>query len=108
VFVEAIDSRRVIVSLWGESRWAQNLRAPAPDARLRFGNRLEPIEAHEMPNDDRKTAVMLALCRQNASSFARLNFKVDPKRVTLEQAHELAARYPVFRIETRRLRAASG
>ena len=42
---------------------------------------------------------MLAICRQYAF-FARGYFKVDPKQVTLEQARELAARYPVFMIET--------
>jgi hypothetical protein len=41
---------------------------------------------------------MLAICRQYPY-FARGYFKVDPKQVTLEQARELAARYPVFRIE---------
>jgi hypothetical protein len=42
---------------------------------------------------------MLAICREYPY-FARGYFKVDPKQVTLEQASELATRYPVFRIET--------
>jgi hypothetical protein len=42
---------------------------------------------------------MLAISRQDPH-FARGYFKVDPKQVTIEQARELAARYPVFRIET--------
>jgi hypothetical protein len=39
------------------------------------------------------------ICRKYPSIF-RQYFKVDPKQVTLEQARELAARYPVFRVET--------
>lgn len=100
VFVAAVGRVRVIVSMRGESPWARNLRAPTADAHLRFGTRLEPVEACELKDGDGKAAVILALCRQNPS-FARFNFKVDPQRVTLEQAQRLADRYPVFRIETR-------
>jgi deazaflavin-dependent oxidoreductase (nitroreductase family) len=100
VAVSAVDARPYIVSVWGESHWVRNLRAPAPGAQLRFGTRLEPIEAHELEDREEQAAVMLAICRQYPA-IARRYDKVDPKRETLEQAHELAARYPVFRIETR-------
>jgi deazaflavin-dependent oxidoreductase (nitroreductase family) len=97
VAVAVVDGHRHIVSLWGESQWARNLRAGA-GAKLRLGSRIEPIEAHELEDGDGKAALMLAISRQYPY-FARGYFKVDPKQVTLEQARALAARYPVFRIE---------
>jgi deazaflavin-dependent oxidoreductase (nitroreductase family) len=97
VTVAAIGGHRYIVSLWGESQWARNLRAGAR-AKLRLGSRIEPVEAHELEEGEEKAAIMLDICRQYPY-FARGYFKVDPKQVTLEQARELAARYPVFRIE---------
>src|SRR5438132_6973290 len=98
VVVAAVESRRYIVSLWGESQWARNLRANAA-AKLRFGSRIEPIEGHELKNEEEKAGVLLAICRKYPSVFRRY-FKVDPKQVTLEQARELARRYPVFRVES--------
>jgi deazaflavin-dependent oxidoreductase (nitroreductase family) len=47
VAVAAIDGHRYIVSLWGESQWARNLRAGA-GAKLRLGGWIEPVEAHEL------------------------------------------------------------
>src|SRR5215813_4210824 len=90
VVVAAVDGECYIVSLWGESQWARNLRATAA-AKLRFGNRIEPIEGHEVQNEEQTAGILLSI-------FQRY-FKVDPKQVTLEQARELATRYPVFRIE---------
>ncbi|HEY4028257.1 MAG TPA: nitroreductase family deazaflavin-dependent oxidoreductase [Candidatus Dormibacteraeota bacterium] len=98
VAIAAVDGRRYIVSLWGESQWARNLRA-GTEARLQVGRRAEPIDAHEVDAGDEKADLMLAVSRQYPF-FARGYFKVDPRKVTLEQARELAARYPVFRIET--------
>ena len=100
VAVGAVEGRRYIVSVWGESQWARNLRARG-EAQLRFGSRMEPIEAHELEDGEGKAAAMLALCRQYPA-VARSYYKVDPKRLTLEQAHQVAASYPVFRIEARR------
>jgi deazaflavin-dependent oxidoreductase (nitroreductase family) len=98
VAVAAVDGRRYIVSLWGESQWARNVRAGG-EAQLRVGSRIDPIAAHELEGGEEKATVMLAISRQYPF-FARGYFKVDPKQVTLEQARELAARYPVFMIET--------
>jgi hypothetical protein len=81
----------------GESQWARNLRANAA-AKLRVGSRIEPIEGHELKNEEEKAGVLLGICRKYPSVFRRY-FKVDPKQVTLEQARELATRYPVFGIE---------
>ena len=97
VVVAAVDGRRYIVSLWGESQWARNLRVN-PAAKLRFGSRMEPIEGHELNDDQERAGVLLSICRKYPSIFQRY-FKVDPKQVTLEQARELATRYPVFRTE---------
>jgi deazaflavin-dependent oxidoreductase (nitroreductase family) len=96
VAVAAIGGHRYIVSVWGESQWARNLRAGAT-AKLRLGSRIEPVEAHELGEGEEKAAIMLAICRQYRF-FAR-DLKVDPKQVTIEEARELAARRPVFRIE---------
>jgi deazaflavin-dependent oxidoreductase (nitroreductase family) len=97
VVVAAVDGRRYIVSLWGESQWARNLRANAA-AKLRVGSRIEPVEGHELKNEEEKAGVLFAIYRKYPSIFRRY-FKVDPKQVTLEQARELATRYPVFRIQ---------
>jgi deazaflavin-dependent oxidoreductase (nitroreductase family) len=98
VAVAAVEGRRYIVSLWGESQWARNLRADG-EAHLRLGSRIDPVAAHELEGGAEKATIMLAICR-DYPFFARGYFKVDPKQVTLEQARELATRYPVFRIET--------
>jgi deazaflavin-dependent oxidoreductase (nitroreductase family) len=98
VAVAAVGGHRYIVSLWGESQWARNLRASS-GAKLRLGSRIEPVEARELEAGEEKAAIMLAISQDRF--FARGYFKVDPKQVTLEQARELAARYPVFRIEPR-------
>ena len=97
VAVAAVEGQRYVVSLWGDSHWARNLRAGSR-ARLQLGRRVEPVEAHELQDQDEKASVLLAISRQYPF-FARGYFKVDPEQVTLEQASELAARYPVFRIE---------
>jgi deazaflavin-dependent oxidoreductase (nitroreductase family) len=97
VAVSAVDGRRYIVSLRGDSRWARNVRAIAA-AKLRIRRRIEPIEGHELKNEEEKAGVLLSVSGQYPS-VARGHFKVDPKQVTLEQARELATRYPVFRIE---------
>src|SRR2546428_4278358 len=97
VVVAAVDEWRYIVSLWGDSQWARNLRANAA-AKLRFGSRIEPIEAHELTNDEERAGALFAICRKYPSIFQRY-FKVDPEQMTVEQARELATRYPVFRIE---------
>jgi deazaflavin-dependent oxidoreductase (nitroreductase family) len=97
VFVGTVDGRRYIVSLWGESDWARNLRASG-SAKLRVGGRIEPIEGHELQHEEEKAGVLLAIFRKYPSVFRRY-FKVDPKQATLEQARDLAARYPVFKVE---------
>jgi hypothetical protein len=76
---------------------ARNLRANAA-AKLGVGSWIERIEGHELKNEEEKASVVLAICRKYPSVFRRY-FKVDPKQVTLEQARELATRYPVFAIE---------
>jgi deazaflavin-dependent oxidoreductase (nitroreductase family) len=106
VAVAVVDGRRYVVSLWGESQWARNLRAGAP-ARLQIGRRVEPVEAQEVPDGEEKAALMLAISRQYPF-FARGYFKVDPKQVTLDQARDLATRYPVFGIRTAADRPAGG
>lgn len=63
-----------------------------------MGSRIEPIEERELEDGEEKVAIMLAISRQQ-TFFARGYFKVDPKQVTLEQAREVAARYPLFRID---------
>jgi deazaflavin-dependent oxidoreductase (nitroreductase family) len=97
VAVAAVDGQRYIVSLSGESQWARNLRAGS-GAQLRVGSRIDPIAAHELGDAEEKATIIHAISRQYPY-FARGYFKVDPKQVTLEQARELAPRYPVFRIQ---------
>jgi deazaflavin-dependent oxidoreductase (nitroreductase family) len=97
VAVSAVDGQRYIVSLWGESAWARNLRADAT-ATLQRGSQVESINGLELQDREEKAGVLLAMWRKYPSVYRRY-FKVDPKQVTLEQAQDLAARYPVFRIE---------
>src|SRR5262245_1413404 len=98
VAVGEVDGRLYIVSLWGESEWALNLRSDAA-AKLRVGSRIEPIEGHELKNEEEKAGVLLAIGRKYPGTYGRY-FKLNPMQVTLEQARELATQYPVFRIET--------
>jgi F420H(2)-dependent quinone reductase len=69
-FVGAVDGGRYIVSLWGESQWARNLRATG-SAQLRVGGRIEPIEGHELQNEEEKAGVLLAIFRKYPSVFRR-------------------------------------
>jgi hypothetical protein len=87
----AVDGRRYIVSMWGESQWARNLRAGAT-ATLGFGSRSEPIEGNELVDGEEKTAVVLAICRQYPS-IARAYFKVNPKQVTPDLAVETGGQF---------------
>jgi hypothetical protein len=57
------------------SRSVSRLPAPDPRAQLRFGTRLEPIDAHELDEGGGKAAVMLAIRRQDPS-VARRYYKL--------------------------------
>jgi deazaflavin-dependent oxidoreductase (nitroreductase family) len=76
VAVAAIAGRRYVVSLWGESQWARNLRA-GPAAQLQVGRRVEPVEAHELEGVQERAALMLAISRQYPF-FARGYFSPIP------------------------------
>jgi hypothetical protein len=98
VAVAAVAGRRYIVSLWGESQWgAQPARRPhsaaagRPPARAGRGARAGG-RGREGRRDARHLPPVPVL-------RTRL-LQGRPETVTLEQARELAARYPVFRIET--------
>jgi deazaflavin-dependent oxidoreductase (nitroreductase family) len=98
VVVAAIYGERYIVSLWGESQWARNLRANAA-AKLRTRDQVESVVGRELTNEEQKAEVLLAICRKYPGIFRRY-FKLDPQQATLEQARNLATRYPVFGIQT--------
>ncbi len=46
--------------------------------KLRFGSRIEPVEGHQLNNEER-TGALLAICLNYPSIFRRY-FMVDPSR----------------------------
>jgi deazaflavin-dependent oxidoreductase (nitroreductase family) len=59
VKVLVVDGERYVVSLYGDSGWARNLRAQ-PAARLRFGRHVEDVIATEAPGEQRVVAAYRA------------------------------------------------
>jgi deazaflavin-dependent oxidoreductase (nitroreductase family) len=85
VKVLVLDGRRYVVSLYGESDWARNLRR-TPQARLFFGRRAEDVTAVELPPAERPPVI--AAYRSTAGRSG-----------TRAMLDEGGAGLPVFRLE---------
>jgi len=85
VKVLSVGGERYVVSLYGSTGWACNLRA-SPAARLRFGRRVEDVVATELA-DDEKPPIALA-------------YLADVKREETRRRLEGGATgVPMFRLE---------
>lgn len=92
------DGIRYLVSFYGESGWARNLRAGA-DAELRIGARAEPIAATEVTGDAK--AQLLTWLVRRYPWIGRHWLKVTPARLTAQEVRRLVDDYPVFAVEPR-------
>lgn len=84
-----------LISFYGESQWARNLRAGAA-AELRDRKRAEQIKAVELT--DAEKLEFLAFLLGQYPMIIRIWWKVKARQVTPAQMNMLAARYPVFRL----------
>ncbi len=91
-----LGDERYIVSFYGESEWARNLRA---GAEAQLGNRglIEPIRVRELAGNEK--AEFLRRLVQRHRSISRLWLKVNPSNLTERDIDRLVDRFPVFRIE---------
>jgi deazaflavin-dependent oxidoreductase (nitroreductase family) len=81
-----LDGRRYVVSLYGESDWARNLRRQ-PRARILFGRRGESVNATELPTDQRAPVI---------EAYTAAATRGETRRRLEEHAAEL----PVFRLDS--------
>jgi F420H(2)-dependent quinone reductase len=92
---------RYLVSLAGESEWVRNVRASNYRASLRR-LRSRPVRLVELPVPERPPVLRAYLskraCSKSPEFEAREFFGVSPN-ASLDDLAEIAARYPVFRIE---------
>jgi F420H(2)-dependent quinone reductase len=86
---------RHLVSFYGDSEWARNLRAGS-EAKLQARKQEEPIRVAELAGDD-KVSFMRFLVRRYPL-IVRVWWKVNARRLTEDQLLLLVDRYPVFRI----------
>jgi len=91
------------VSLAGESEWVRNVRASNYRASLRR-LRSRPVRLVELSVQERPPVLRAYLSKRAYSKSpefeAREFFGVSPN-ASLDDLSEIAARYPVFRIEDR-------
>jgi len=97
-----IDGKQYLVSLAGERGWVKNVRASHGEAFIIHGGR-RPVRLTEVPLDQR-APILLAYVQRRAFTrsprrAARLYFGLEAP--TLEDMHQLAAKFPVFAIEPR-------
>jgi hypothetical protein len=94
---------RYVVSMLGDrAPWVRNVRAAGGRAVLRHGRRREVYLA-ELPPEARAPVIKAYLGR---ALGARPHIRVDPD-APIEAFERIAARYPVFRVEHARERAAA-
>lgn len=86
---------RYVISFYGESEWARNLRA-GMDAELRDGKHAEKIKAIELA--DAEKLEFLGFLLDRYPMIIRIWWKINARRVTPAQMNMLAGRYPVFRL----------
>ena len=86
---------RHLISFYGESQWARNLRA-GMEAELRDRKHAEKIKAIELA--DAEKLEFLAFLLDRYPMIIRVWWKINARRVTPAEMNMLAARYPVFRL----------
>lgn len=92
-----VDGRRYLVAPRGHVQWTHNMRA-AGGGRLVLGKRTEEFTATEVPDAEKAPLLRAYLARWKAEVGAFFD-GVGPDS-TDEQLRAIAARHPVFRIES--------
>ncbi len=102
VGVCSYEDARYLVSFYGESQWARNMRA-GTQAELRDRKAAVAIKGIELSGAEKVEFLRFLLARY--PMFVRVWWKMNAKRVTSAQLDMLADRYPVFRVITDTTRA---
>jgi deazaflavin-dependent oxidoreductase (nitroreductase family) len=95
VGVCTVDGQRYVISFYGDSQWARNLRAGA-EAALHAHGRVEPIRATELAGGDKRAFMELLVRRY--PTIVRVWWKVRAPNLTADEMGLLIDRYPVFRV----------
>jgi deazaflavin-dependent oxidoreductase (nitroreductase family) len=95
VSICAVDGVRYLVSFYGESGWARNLRA-GPEAELHVRREVERIRAVELQDEEKADFMRVLIGRYRL--IARLWLKVNPRRLTADDLERVVRQFPVFRI----------
>ncbi len=103
VGVCSTGGQRYLVSFYGESEWARNLRAGS-EAKLHARHETEPIRGTELANEEKLAFMRFLVGRY--PTIVRVWWKVNARRLTEEELRLLVDRYPVFRVD--RARPATG
>ncbi len=98
VKVLELDGERYLVSLRGSSGWVQNLRSQR-SARLRFGGKVEEVEAIELADDEKRPVARAYLdAAGRGEPRERLGWAADG--VSDEEARRGAMSVPMFRLRS--------
>ena len=89
-----VDGERYLVAPRGVTQWVRNLRA-AGGGELRVGRRTEAFAAEEVPDDDRKVAVLRAYLDRWKWEVGQFFDGVDGDAPAADLAR-IAPGYPVF------------
>jgi F420H(2)-dependent quinone reductase len=86
-----------IVSFYGDSEWARNMRAGC-ESRLEQQRESRAIRGVELEEQEKRDFLRYLIAKYGL--ITRVWWKISPKHVTAEDMDRLVARYPIFRIET--------
>jgi deazaflavin-dependent oxidoreductase (nitroreductase family) len=95
VGVCSYQGEKYIVSFYGDSEWARNLRA-GTEAELRGRKATLPLKAIELGGEEKLEFLRFLLDRY--PMIVRVWWKLNPKRATRQDLDLLADRYPIFRV----------
>ena len=94
-----VDRARYLVSLYGTSGWAHNLRAQRT-ARLRFGRDVEEVAATELAHDEKRVVAQAYLAAAGRDETRKqLAWAADG--ASEEDARRRAMSMPMFRLGRR-------
>jgi hypothetical protein len=86
---------KYIISFYGDSQWARNVRA-GMDAELRDRKSARPIQGIELAGDEKLEFLRFLL--DQYPMIIRVWWKLNAKRATSADLDMLADRYPIFRV----------
>jgi deazaflavin-dependent oxidoreductase (nitroreductase family) len=89
--------RRGVISPFGDSNWARNLRATRR-ATIRFGSKREEVEALELGHDEAARFIREVIAPIAAQSRLGDWFVRNVDKIDLDDPEETARRMPVFEI----------